>query len=225
VSRLVEPRRQMPTLAQLWSGKYCPHETECVCRTSDLCPEAKNAQLNSDRNYPMMYLAGCSFAYNGCCCRVLEEINNLANKYIELAGISEPPIPLEIISLFDPNRFIEIRPLPLKRLLGCTWLVDKEWVIHLNSNTSPEVTNFTAFHEGFHIICGNSGFAFKQAGERYRKVSERLADYFAASILMPKNFVYGLWPEVKDLAKMAGIFGVPQLEMKDWLTRLRILEI
>ncbi len=224
MSRAVEPKKEMPTLAQLWSGKFCPHETECACRTSDLCPEAKRKQAAGERDYPMTYLTGCSFAYDHCCCRVLDEIEELADKYLKQAGISEPPVPIDVINLFDTQRPIEIRPLPLRRFLGCTWLVENEWVIHLNSNSSPAVTNFTAFHEGFHIICGNSGLAFKRAGDRYKKVSERLADYFAASILMPRHYVYGLWPEVKDPIKMSSIFGVPQPVMCDWLTRLRILE-
>jgi len=53
-------------------------------------------------------------------------------------------------------------------------------------------------------------------------VSERLADYFAASILMPKDVVRGIWPEVRDVGRMAGIFKVPEQAMKDWLTRLRL---
>lgn len=69
-----------------------------------------------------------------------------------------------------------------------------------------------------------SGLAFKRAGERYKKVSERLADYFSASILMPRDFVYNLWPKIEDPIKMARIFGVPQQVMNDWLTRLRIIK-
>ena len=221
--KVVEPRKEMSTLAQLWSGKYCPHETECACRTSSSCPEAKRRQTDGECDYPMTYLTGCSLAYDHCCCRVLDEIEDLANKYIGQAGVGEPPVPTDIIGLFDPQRPIEIRPLPLRHFLGCTWLVDKEWVIHLNSNSTPDVTHFTAFHEGFHIICGNSGLAFRRASERYKKVSERLADYFAASILMPRNFIYQIWPEVKDPVRMASIFDVPYPVMKDWLTRLRIV--
>jgi hypothetical protein len=222
VSRAVEPGKAMPTLKELWSGKCCPHETECACRTGGWCPEARARPPEAEQEYPMMYLAGCSFAYNHCCCRVLDEIEDLAAEYLRQADVSGPPVPVDVINLFDQRRPIEIRFLPLRRFLGCTWLVEKEWVVHLNSNASPEVNNFTAFHEGFHIICGNSGLAFSRAGRRYRPVSERLADYFAASILMPRNSVRGIWPEVKDIGRMAGIFKVPEPVMKDWLTRLRL---
>lgn len=222
-NKVIEPRKTMFTLAELWSGKNCPHETECACRTSSWCPEAGRRKFDGEGDYPMTHLTGCSFAYDHCCCRVLDEIEELADKYLKQACISEPPVPMDIITLFDPKRPIEIRRLPLRRFLGCTWLVDKEWVIHLNSNSLPEESNFTAFHEGFHVICGNSGLAFKRAGERYKKVSERLADYFSASILMPRNLVYSFWPKVEDPILMASIFGVPQSVMKEWLIRLRIL--
>jgi hypothetical protein len=182
-------------------------------------------QADGERNYPMTHLAGCSFSYARCCCHVLDEIEELANEYISQAGVSEPPVPTDIISLFDKQRPIEIRHLPLRRFHGCTWLVDEEWVVHLNSNTEPKEANFTVFHEGFHIICRNFGLAFRRVEERNKKVSERLADYFAASILMPRNFVYELWPVINDPTKMANIFSVPQRVMEDWLTRLRILRV
>jgi hypothetical protein len=222
---IVEPKRALPTLAKLWHGKYCPHETECACRTSSWCPEGKRIQADGERNYPMTHLAGCSFSYVRCCCRVLDEIEELANEYISQAGVSEPPVPTDIISLFDKQRPIEIRQLPLRRFHGCTWLVDEEWVVHLNSNAEPKEANFTVFHEGFHIICHNFGLAFRRVEERNKKVSERLADYFAASVLMPRNFIYRLWPEINDPTKMADIFSVPQLVMEDWLTRLRIFRV
>ena len=224
MSRALSPRRAMPTLATLWSGKCCPHEGDCACRTGGWCPEARERPPAGEQEYPMMYLAGCSFAYDHCCCRVLDEIEDLASGYLQQAGVSEPPVPMELVNLFDPHRRIEIRPLPLRRFLGCTWLVDEEWVVHLNSNASPETNHFTAFHEGFHIICGNSGLALSRAGRRYKPVSERLADYFAASILMPKDTVRGIWSDIRDVGEMADIFRVPEQAMRDWLTRLRLVE-
>ena len=95
-------------------------------------------------------------------------------------------------------------------------------MVHLNANDPPDMNRFTAFHEGFHIVCRNSGLAFSQRDDFYQPVSERLADYFAASILMPRALVYEVWPEVQSLSKMATTFDVPELIMRDWLTRLRL---
>jgi len=173
----------------------------------------------------MMHLAGCSFAYNRCCCRVLDEIDALATKYLEHSGVNDPPVPIDVIKFFDPQRSIEVRDLPLKRYLGATWLVDEEWVVYLDASAPSEVRHFTAFHEGFHIICGSSELAFKRTGDTRQAVCERLADYFAASILLPRDFVYRLWPKVVDSRRMADIFSVPQLVMKSWLERLGIVPL
>jgi hypothetical protein len=35
---------------------------------------------------------------------VLDEIEDLADKYLKQAGVIEPPVPMDIISLFDPKR-------------------------------------------------------------------------------------------------------------------------
>jgi hypothetical protein len=171
----------------------------------------------------MLHLAGCSFASNRCCCYILEEIENLASEYLEQAGVTEPPVPYDIISLFDTHQPIEIRYLPLKRYYGCTWSIDQQWVVYINENLNSEAKHYTVFHEGFHIICGSSGLAFKDNKNGHKTVCECLADYFTASILMPRGMMYRYWSEIKNLGNMASVFSVPEAEMKDWLVRLRIL--
>ena len=222
MEKLVKTSESLATLVDLWSGKNCPHEKECACRAGNWCPKAKSKLPDEKSDYPILHLAGCSLGYAHCCCRILDEVEILANEYLKRAGIDEPPVPIDIINLFDAHRPIEIRPLSLKAYLGCTWFLGDEWVIHLNANEAPFVNRFTAFHEGFHILCGNRGIAFKQAGERYKPLSERLADYFAASILMPKSLIFEVWPTVTSVGAMARIFGVPRPVMKKWLTRLGV---
>lgn len=216
--KAVKARKLMTTLGQIWSGERCPHEDRCLCRKGSWCPEAKLRR--DEQDYLMVHLAGCSFAYDRCCCQVLREIENLAGEYLRQAGVHKPPVPLDVINLFDSQRSIEIRYLPLKRYLGCTWFLDKEWVVHINETVHPEARHFTAFHEGFHIICGSVGLAFRKADDARAVVRERLADYFAASILMPRELVRQRWPKVRDADAMADIFSVPHKEMRDWLKRL-----
>jgi len=211
----------MATLRQTWAGEQCPHENRCACRLGSWCPQSR--QSNGDHDHPMLHLAGCSFASDQCCCQILEEIENLAAGYLERACITGPPVPYDIIGLFDTRRPVEIRYLPLKRYYGCTWAIDRQWVVHINEDLRPEARRFTAFHEGFHIICGSSGLAFKDNRHGHEVVSERLADYFAASILMPREMIHRYWQETQDPSKMAVIFSVPETEMKDWLTRLHVL--
>ncbi|MFC1967938.1 ImmA/IrrE family metallo-endopeptidase [Chloroflexota bacterium] len=220
MNKVIRPRKVMTTLSELWVGNRCPHESRCACRKGHWCPEAKVETNNGERDYPMMHLAGCSFSYDRCCCQVLEEIEMLAGEYLEQGGVKKPPVPLDLMSLFDSHRSIEVRYLPLKRYLGCTWFVEEEWVVQINENIPSELRRFTTFHEGFHVICGSSGFALKHAGDGHRVVGERLADYFAASILMPKDFVSKFWPQIGDVGEMANMFAVPVPAMKDWLARL-----
>ena len=219
---VVRPREALPTLVGLWSGKSCPHRETCACRTSSWCPKSKSSSPDSEPDFPMLHLAGCSFAYNFCCCRVLDEIEALAAEYLQWAGVDEPPVPLDVIGLFDPQRPIELRSLPLKKYFGSTWFLGDEWVVHLNSDDPVPVNNFTAFHEGFHIICRNTGLAFRRADERTAWLNERLADYFAASVLMPRPFVHAIWRDLGDVTNMAAAFAVPHAAMREWLIRLHL---
>jgi hypothetical protein len=221
LSHSIKAGTVMATLHQAWTGERCPHEDRCACRQGSWCPQSKLS--NNEHDHPMLHLAGCSFAYKRCCCQILEELENLADEYLKEAGVTNPPVPFDVIGLFDTQRRIEIRYLPLKRYYGCTWSIDRQWVVHINEDLRSEVRRFTAFHEGFHVILGSSGLAFKDNRDGHEVVSERLADYFAASILMPREMVYRHWPETRSLSKIAGIFSVPEAEMKDWLVRLRIL--
>lgn len=220
MSDSVKTREVMATLRQAWSGERCPHENQCACRQGSWCPQAK---LANNTDHPMLHLAGCSFAYKECCCQILKEIEDLADEYLKEACVTEPPVPYDIIRMFDTQQPIEIRYLPMKRYYGCTWSIDQQWVVYINEDLRSDTRRFTAFHEGFHIICGSSGLAFKDNKNGHEVVSERLADYFAASILMSREMVYRYWPETRSLSKIAGIFSVPEVEMKDWLVRLHIL--
>jgi hypothetical protein len=221
LSRSIKADGVMATLHQTWAGERCPHENRCACRQGSWCPQSK--QSTTANAHPMLHLAGCSFAYEHCCCQILEEIENLAQEYLRKAAVTAPPVPYDVISLFDAKRPIEIRYLPLKRYYGCTWSIDRQWVVHINEDLRSEVRRFTAFHEGFHVICSSSGLAFKNNSEGHEVVIERLADYFAACILMPREMIHRYWSEIKDPAMMAAVFSVPEVEMKDWLVRLRVL--
>jgi hypothetical protein len=223
MSKGIKPWKFMSTLEALRVGKTCPYENTCACRQGDWCPEAKAKRQNLAHNYRMTYLTGCSFSYSHCCCRLLQEIDILASEYLKSAGIQKPPVPVDLINSFDCQREIDIRYLPLKRYLGCTWYIDGEWVVYINNAIPDEVKRYTAFHEGFHIICGSSNLAFRRAFDGYLEIGERLADYFAASILMPEEFIYKSWPGIKDFNRMANIFNVPGQVIKDRVSRLCIV--
>jgi hypothetical protein len=221
LGRKINTGEVIATLRRTWTGEQCPHEGRCACRQGSWCPQSRLPYREHD--HPMLHLAGCSFSYAHCCCQILAEIESLADEYLQEVGVTAPPVPYDVISSLDRQRPVEIRYLPLKRYYGCTWSIDRQWVVHINEDLPPETRRFTAFHEGFHIICGSSGLAFKDNRNGHHVVSERLADYFAASILMPRKMVYRYWPETQDLNAISRLFSVPETEMKDWLVRLHVL--
>ena len=77
-----------------------------------------------------------------------------------------------------------------------------------------ERQRFTLFHEVFHILAHCKATpVFKKRGTEVNKggsFNELLADYFAACILMPREWVREKWAEVKDLDSMTKIFEIPK---------------
>lgn len=215
-----QPNSVLPTLSELWSGTRCPHEETCACRVGNSCPQAKSDQFESESEFPMLHLAECSFRNPSCCCRILEEIEYVADQYLGIGHVIAPPVPTDLVKQFDLNRHIEIRKVPLKACYGASWFLGDEWVIHLNENTAPSENRFTTFHEGFHIICQNSGFRWSHSNDLCKPLGEHLADYFAASILMPRNMVTDIWPEIQNIEEMAAMFGVPKGVASKRLNRL-----
>lgn len=212
----------LSTLVELYAGNRCPHENTCLCRTGSWCP--KGGQASEDHaDYPMLHLAGCAMGYEHCCCRVLDEIESLTRQHLDQAGVIGPPVPMDLVYLCDPVHTIEFRMIPLKAYFGCAWFLGNEWVVHLNSNNPVEVNRFTAFHEGFHILCSSSSISFSKVNDHYKPLGERLADYYAASLIMPRPFVEELWPQVEDVSQLARIFGAPEPMMQHWLVRLGLV--
>jgi len=146
----------------------------------------------------------------------------LACKYLKKAKVCKPPVPVKLASLVDPEYEVEIRSVPLKSYHGAIWHLKDKWVIQLKSGDSSMINRLTLFHEAFHILahCGSNTPVFKKRGGTRGSFNEALADYFAACILMPRDWVKEKWAEGKDVGKMAKIFNVSRVLM--WL-RLRQL--
>jgi len=156
---------------------------------------------------------------SGKCGRIFQLLERLAQKYLKIAGICEPPVPTELVSMTDEQRSIEVRLVPLKIHHGAIWCLDKSWVIQLNEYDASNRRRFALFHEGFHILAHCRGSPiFKKNEYAVGSFNELLADYFAGAILMPRKWVKDKWAEVKDLGRMAKIFDVPKALM--WI-RLR----
>ena len=145
----------------------------------------------------------------------------LAQRCLKEGKVYGPPVPVELASLFDIERAVEIHPISLKTYHGAIWRLRDRWVIQLRNGDTPVMKRFILFHETFHILAHCQGVpVFKKRGVEQGRFNEVLADYFAACILMPREWVRKKWVEVKDLDSMTKTFDVPKVVM--WI-RLRQL--
>jgi len=147
--------------------------------------------------------------------RIFKLVRKLARKYQDDARLEHPPVPADLITQVCRGLPLEIRRIPLKSVHGAIWRLGDAWVIHLNSNDTPARQRFTLYHEIFHILAHSKATPVfrKSSCGREGSFNELLADHFAAVMLMPAEWVKKLWPEIKDVGKMAAIFYVPESVM------------
>ena len=199
----------------------CPHKDACGHKDEAWCRHIIKEDDHIDIiGYEDLRIARCMYRDQPGCCWVLAAVETLATNYLTNFDISRPPVPSEFIRAFDSNREIEVRTLPLKGLHGAAWLLEDEWVIQLNQKDSPLIRRHTLFHEGFHIICRNESPSFKRTDLKYKPFRDILADHFATCLLMPKDWVRELWPKVRDVQKIASLFGVSAPAMQHRLGQL-----
>ncbi|MDA8219234.1 MAG: ImmA/IrrE family metallo-endopeptidase [Dehalococcoidales bacterium] len=167
----------------------------------------------------MLTLEGCRDGHCERPCELLRRVEGQASYFLDKAGISHPPVPLDLIHSFDPIRPVEVRFLPLRAHHGAVWLLGEEWVLHLNDSQPLPMKRYVAFHEGYHIVCHVSALYERESGDGCRPFTEATADFFAASLLMPRQWVLAYWPEVHSVAKMAEIFQAPEPAMRSWIRR------
>lgn len=202
----------------------------CQCRAEDSCPHAGGEwchRLTIKGNTPIPELLPqpdalrCLYSERPACCWVLAEVETLANEHLAEAGISNPPVPSELINIFDKSSKIEVRLVPsLKTLHGAVWRLGREWIMQLNARDHRRHRRYTMFHEAFHIAYRIINPAFKETELSHISFNEVLADHFATCLLMRKEWIEECWPRVQDLGVMADIFDVPIRQMRRRLSQL-----
>jgi len=145
---------------------------------------------------------------------IFKLVSRLATKYKVAAGIDHLPVPTDLITRADDNLPIEVRLVPLKVYHGAVWRLNDCWVIHLNSDDTSARQRFTLYHEIFHVMAHCEATpVFHKAGSQVGYFNELLADHFSGILLVPREWATKLWPEVKDISRMAAIFDVPKSVM------------
>jgi Zn-dependent peptidase ImmA (M78 family) len=145
-------------------------------------------------------------------------VERQAAKLLRLREAFEAPIPEEVISHLPR---IEVRRSHgLGSLSGvCHW-ERNHWRITVNARHALVRQRFTIAHEFAHIL--DAPFKRVVAPE----LAEELADYFAASFLMPKRLIKRAWGEgLQDTVALARHFNVSVKAMRWRLDELHLDEV
>ncbi len=226
---------------ELWSyvssgdGIHCPIYSRCQPRRrGGYCFDDKREQVKwllnvwqtSSGDYNVLINAPdfMDFIEHWNASRIFRLVEKLAQQYLKKGGVSSPPVPTKLISSADENNPIEVHLLPLKAYHGAIWWLKGKWVIQVKASDPYTIRKFTLFHESFHILAHCQATPiFKKPGHEEAYFNELLADYFAICVLMPREWVIEKWTEVKDIGRMAKIFGVYEPEMWFRLKRLHLI--
>lgn len=115
----------------------------------------------------------------------LANLDQVAEELLSLGGVSRPPVPENILSIFDPSRSVMIARHQLGVIRGVLKPSGRSWVVIVNSRLPRGAQRFAIMHEGFHIL-QRTGAVENGHGEEY---NEWLANGFAARILMPRRWM------------------------------------
>jgi len=225
--------------SELWhlisnsDGTHCPHATKCETRGhGNWCLDnykdaiaglyGKYTQgLQRDDIERFMAEINQYLPARVSCGRVFELIDALANKYLEKAAITEPPVPVNVIDYLEIDKPVEIRLIPMKAYHGAVWDLDEGWIIQINSIDPPERQRLNIFHEIFHVVAHSKAMpVFRKRGMSEGYFNEILADCFSGCMLMPREWIKKKWAEEKDIKRMAKIFNVTEIGI--WI-RLRTM--
>lgn len=115
-----------------------------------------------------------------------------ANHLLRHFRIETPSVPEEVVSELPRVRVIRDDALPVS---GAAHWNGRYWIITINANEPTFRQRFSVMHEFKHVLDHTTKHLlyydrpFQTASEQ----AERVADYFAACLLMPKRVVKRLW--------------------------------
>ncbi len=154
-----------------------------------------------------------------------------ATRLLTILEQREPPVDVGLIAELPR---IEVRVVPNRDLAGLSgmsqWLKEQSrWLIAVNRDDAKTRRRFTLGHEFKHIVDNpfinvlypDDGYARQSPEER----AERMCDYFAACLLMPRPWVKRLSAQgVQDAAVLAATFNVSPAAMDRRLQDLGLIE-
>jgi hypothetical protein len=153
--------------------------------------------------------------------RIAELQANHLLRYFQLDGQA---VPEQLVSEFPRIRVIREEGLPVS---GAAHWNGRYWIITLNADEPLSRQRFSLMHEFKHVIDHTTkqfiyrDRQFQTAGEQ----AERVADYFAACLLMPKKVVKRLWCQGnQNIVLLADKLGVSPQALRFRLDQLGLTE-
>ncbi len=116
-----------------------------------------------------------------------------ANRLLELFDIDGPAVPNELITELPRVRVRMQSGLPVS---GCTHWEAGRWIITLNADEPHVRRRFSLMHEFKHVLdhtVKQQLYGDIEDDERAADRAERVADHFAACVLMPKRWLKHQW--------------------------------
>ncbi len=148
-----------------------------------------------------------------------------AMKFLELAGIEQPPVPERIITGLPRVQVERLSPSPVS---GATQWSHGRWLIVLNGSENLGRQRFSLAHEFKHVLDNRFiGVLYPDSPPLMTREAraEQVCDYFAACLLMPRPWVKRAWVEgVQDLRRLARRFQVSQMAMQVRLLQIGLVE-
>lgn len=147
-----------------------------------------------------------------------------ANRLLEHFQIRTTAVPSELIADLPRIRvaFELLRPVS-----GAAHWSGRYWVISLNAADHPRRQRFSLAHEFKHIVdhTTKDWLYFDRPGMSAHQQAEKVADYFAACLLMPKRIVKRLFGEGhQDVHELADLLQVTPAAMSYRLDQLGLTE-
>jgi hypothetical protein len=139
-------------------------------------------------------------------------------------GIEQPAVPESIVTDLP---FLAVTHRPGFPTSGMATQTDSGWVIVLRADEAKVRQRFSLIHEFKHVLDDPFIEWLYPTRDAYSPEdrAERICDYFAACVLMPKMWIKRDWAGggIQDIARLARRYRVSQVAMAVRLAELRLL--
>jgi Zn-dependent peptidase ImmA (M78 family) len=143
---------------------------------------------------------------------------------LALSGIDLPAVPTQIISELPRIRVSHMSPFPTS---GASHWYQGQWLVVVNAAEPTTRQRFSLAHEFKHIVDHRFAkliYSALPANQR-SDLTERICDYFAGCLLMPRPWVKSLYCSgIQDVAELARHFTVSSAAMTVRLNQIGLAE-